>query len=76
MKEFINKLLSSFLLATSIGVTLVLLFVGYELALIILGAGVTGGQVSMLVLAGFPSLCALLSTPFWLTLWRMREKSE
>ena len=53
--------------------TLVLLFVGYEVALMIIAGGYTSGQVSMVVLATTPSLFALLSAPFWLTLQRMRR---
>ena len=74
MAELIKKLLSSFLLATSVGVTLVLLFVGYEVALMIMGGGYGSGQVSMVLLGTLPSLFALLSAPFWLTLQRMRRQ--
>jgi len=65
------RLLSSTLLITSIGVTLVLIIVGYQMALWILENGMTQGMTSMVVLAAMPSLCALLSLPFWLTLRRM-----
>ena len=74
MAELIKKLLSSFLLATSVGVTLVLLFVGYEVALMIMGGGYGSGQVSMVLLGVLPSLFALLSAPFWLTLQRLRRQ--
>ena len=69
----IFRLLSSTLLLTSILVTVVLVVVGYQLALWILESGDTQGQTSMVVLAGMPSLCALLSLPFWLTLRRMNR---
>ena len=69
----IYRLVSSTLLITSIGVTLVLVIVGYELALWILDNGYTTGMTSMVVLAATPSLCALLSLPFWLTLRRMNR---
>lgn len=73
MSGLIVRFLSLILTATSVGVTVVLLFVGYEVALMVLRAGYTSGQTSMLVLAGFPSLFALLSVPFWLTLQRLRR---
>ena len=73
MKALILQFLSLSLTATSVGVTLVLLFVGYEVALMVMGGGYTSGQTSMLVLATFPSLFALLSLPFWLTLRRLRR---
>lgn len=73
MSALIKRFLSLILTATSIGVTVVLLFVGYEVALMVLADGQTSGQVSMLVLAAFPSLFALLSVPFWLTLQRLRR---
>ena len=62
---------SSTLMLTSIVVTLVLVVIGYQLGLWILESGATHGQLSMVVLAGTPSACALLSLPFWLTLRRM-----
>ena len=71
--ELIVRFFSLILLATSVAVTLVLLFVGYEVALMIIAGGHTSGQVSMVVLATTPSLFALLSAPFWLTLQRMRR---
>ena len=69
----IFRFVSSTLLATSIGVTVILMIIGYQLALWILENGYSQGQVSMVVLAGMPSLCALLSLPFWLTLRRMNR---
>ena len=73
MTGLIKRFLSLILTATSVGVTVVLLFVGYEVALMVLESGETSGQISMLVMAGFPSLFALLSVPFWLTLRRLRR---
>ena len=73
MSGLIQRFLSLILTATSVGVTVVLLFVGYEVALMVLGGGYTSGQTSMLVLAAFPSLFAALSLPFWLTLRRLRQ---
>ena len=73
MSGLIIRFLSLILTATSVGVTLVLLFVGYEVGLMVMGAGYTSGQTSMLVLAAFPSLFAVLSLPFWLTLRRLRR---
>ena len=72
MSGLIKRFLSLILTATSVGVTLVLVFVGYEVALMVLDGGQTSGQMSMLILAAFPSLFALLSVPFWLTLQRLR----
>jgi hypothetical protein len=69
----IVRFLSLILTATSVGVTLVLMFVGYEVAIMIMGGGYTKGQVSMLLLAAMPSLFALMSAPFWLTLRRLRR---
>ncbi len=71
--DLIVRFFSLILLATSVAVTLVLLFVGYEVALMILKAGYTSGQMSMIVVAATPSLFALLSAPFWLTLQRLRR---
>jgi TRAP-type C4-dicarboxylate transport system permease small subunit len=73
MKDLIKRFLSLILTATSIGVTLVLAVLGYEVALMIMGTGHTSGQISMVVLAALPSLFALLSLPFWLTLQRLRR---
>ncbi len=73
MKALIKRFLALSLMATSVGVTLVLLIMGYEVALMVMGRGYTSGQTSMLVLAAFPSLFALLSVPFWLTLRRLRR---
>ena len=73
MSALIKRFLSMILTVTSVGVTLVLMFLGYETALMVLAGGQTSGQVSMLVLAAFPSLFALLSVPFWLTLQRLRR---
>lgn len=69
----IFRFLSSTLLVTSVLVTLVLVVIGYQLALWILESGETQGQTSMVVLAAMPSVCALLSLPFWLTLRRMNR---
>jgi hypothetical protein len=71
--DLIVRFLSLILLATSVAVTLVLLFLGYEVALTIMERGYTSGMVSMVVLAATPSLFALLSAPFWLTLQRLRR---
>ena len=70
----IHRLLASMLLATAVGVTGLLLIIGYEMALWILENGHTQGQTSMAVLAGMPSLCAALSWPFWMTFWRMKQR--
>ena len=69
----IFRMLSSTLRITSVLVTLVLVVIGYQLGLWILESGATHGQLSMVVLAGMPSACALLSLPFWLTLRRMNR---
>ena len=69
----IVRFLSLILLVTSVFVTLVLMFVGYEVAVMIMAGGHTQGQVSKVVLAALPSLFALLAAPFWLTLRRMRR---
>ena len=71
--DLIVRFFSLILFATSIAVTLMLLFVGYEVALMVIAGGYTNGQVSMVVLAATPSVFALLSAPFWLTLQRMRR---
>jgi hypothetical protein len=72
-RGLIYRLLTSTLFATSIGVTLVLVVIGYQLAIWILEQGKVTGNVSMAVLAAGPSLAALLSLPFWLTLQRMSQ---
>ncbi|MBC7477504.1 MAG: hypothetical protein H7317_05330 [Pseudorhodobacter sp.] len=72
--SLIFRLLTSTLLVTSVLVTLVLVVIGYQLALWILESGQTQGHTSMVVLAAMPSLCALLSLPFWLTLRRMNRQ--
>ena len=69
----IVRFLSLMLLVTSVFVTLVLMFVGYEVAIMIIAGGYTQGQMSKVVLAALPSLFALLATPFWLTLRRIRR---
>lgn len=68
----IKRFFSLILLATSVFVTLVLVFVGYEVAIMVLEVGYTQGQISMVLLAVTPSVFALLSAPFWLTLQRLR----
>ncbi|MEI6099049.1 MAG: hypothetical protein WCS20_12285 [Alphaproteobacteria bacterium] len=73
-RGLIYRLLSSTLLVTSIGVTLVLSIIGYRLAIWILQHGHVTGHVSMAVLAAGPSILALLSLPFWLTLQRMNRQ--
>jgi hypothetical protein len=73
MKDMLKRFLTMILTVTSVGVTLVLLFLGYEVALTVLAGGQTSGQVSMVVLGAFPSLFALLSVPFWLALQRLRQ---
>jgi hypothetical protein len=73
--DLIVRFFSLILLATSVAVTLVLLFVGYEVAIMIMAGGYTSGEMSMVVLAATPSLFALLSAPFWLTLQRMRHQA-
>ena len=70
----IFRLLSSTLLLTSVLVTILLVIIGYQVAIWILESGMTDGQTSMVVLAVTPSLCALLSLPFWLTLQRMNRQ--
>ena len=74
--SLIARFFSLILLATSVGVTLVLIVLGYEVALMVMRAGYTSGQVSMVILAAFPSLFALLSAPFWLTLRRLGARGE
>ena len=44
--------------------------------LAVMEGGHTSGQISMLVLGAFPSLFALLSLPFWLTLRRLQGRGE
>ena len=71
----IQRFLSLILAATSGFVTLILVFVGYEVAIMIMAAGYTQGQISMVLLAVTPSVFALLSAPFWLTLQRLRRQA-
>ncbi len=71
LSGLIVRFFSLILFATSVGVTLVLMFLGYEVALMIMENGYTSGQVSMLVLGAAPSVFALMSAPFWLTLRRL-----
>ena len=71
----IQRFLSRILRATSGFVTLILVFVGYEVAIMIMAAGYTQGQISMVLLAVTPSVFALLSAPFWLTLQRLRRQA-
>ena len=73
IRGLVVRFLWLILLLTSVGVTLVLMIVGYEVALVIMRGGHTSGQISMVLLAALPSLCALLSLPFWLTLQRLRR---
>ncbi len=73
LRKFIFRSLSVSLLLTSAVVTLVLLIIGYQVAIWIMEQGYTTGQLSMVVLAGTPSLFALGSLPFWLTLRRMHH---
>ena len=70
----IFRLLSSTLLLTSVLVTILLIIIGYQVAIWILESGTTDGYAAMVVLAATPSLCALLSLPFWLTLQRMNRR--
>ncbi len=74
MSNLIRRFLSIILAITSVFVTLVLMVVGYEVALWLLSGGNTSSQVSMMILAAFPSLFALLALPFWLTLRRLQTK--
>lgn len=76
MPEFVTRFLSLILLATSVGVMLVLIFLGYEVAIMLMEAGAISGQVSLVALAAFPSLFALGSLPFWLVLRRMTHRVE
>jgi hypothetical protein len=69
--SLIVRFMTLILGATSVFVTLVLLFVGYEVAIMIMAAGYTQGHMSKVVLAAGPSVFALLSLPFWLTLRRL-----
>lgn len=73
MAQFVTRFLSMILLATSVGITFVLIFIGYEVAIMLLEAGSLTGQVALVALAAFPSLFALGSVPFWLVLRRMTE---
>ena len=75
LRGFFYRLLTSTLLVTSIGVTVVLAIIGYQLSIWVLEYGHVTGHVSMAVLAAGPSLAALLSLPFWLTLQRMNQDS-
>ena len=70
----IFRFLSSTLLVIAAGFTVILMIVGYELALWILESGYVQGQTAKVVVAVTPSLCALLSLPFWLTLQRMNRQ--
>lgn len=70
----ILRFVSSFLLLTSVGVTVVLAIAGYQLAIWMLEGGLTTGHMSIVVMAATPSVCALLSLPFWLTLRRMTQQ--
>ena len=76
MANLIRRLFILILVATSVGVTLVLMIIGYQVALSVMAGGQIAGQISMVVLAGFPSLFALLSLPFWLTLRRLRGRGD
>ena len=76
MSNLIRRFFIVILTATAFGVTVVLLIVGYQVALAVMAGGYTSGQTSMVVLAAFPSLFALLSLPFWLTLRRLRGRRE
>ncbi len=73
MPDFVTRFLSLILLATSVGIMLVLIFIGYEVAIMLMEAGAMTGQVALVALAAFPSLFALGSVPFWLLLRRMTE---
>jgi len=73
MRALINRFLSLILLATSVGVMLVLILLGYEIALMLIKAGTFTGQVALVALAAFPSLFALGSLPFWLVLRRLTQ---
>jgi hypothetical protein len=76
MSNLIRRFLSIILAITSVCVTLVLMVVGYEVALWLLSGGNTSGQVSMMILAAFPSLFALLALPFWLTLRQLQGRNS
>ncbi|MEO8244911.1 MAG: hypothetical protein ABI832_21715 [bacterium] len=73
LRNIVFRSMSLVLLVTSIGVTALLLIIGYQAAIWIMDTGRTTGQISMVVLAGMPSLFALGSLPFWLTLQRMHR---
>lgn len=73
MSDLITRLLSLILKVTSVGMTVVLIVVGYKVALRIMDSGYTSGQISTLTVAALPSLFALLSLPFWLTLRRLNR---
>lgn len=73
MPDFVTRFLSLILLATSVGITLVMIFIGYEIALMLMTAGAVTGQVALVALAAFPSLFALGSLPFWLVLRRLTQ---
>ena len=69
----IFRFLSSTLLVIAVAFTVILMIVGYQLALWILESGHAQGQTAKVVVAIMPSLCALMSLPFWLTLQRMNR---
>jgi hypothetical protein len=73
LRGWVMRFMSLSLLATSVGVTLILIILGYELALWILENGHVQGLQAQITLAGMPSLCALVSLPFWLTLRRLNS---
>ena len=60
-RGLIFRLLSSTLQVTSVLVTLLLVIIGYQVAIWILESGTTDGYTAMVVLTATPSLCALLS---------------
>lgn len=76
MPAFVTRFLSHILLATSAFVMLALIFIGYEVAILLAEAGAISGRVALLAIAGFPSLFALGSLPFWLVLRRMSDKTQ
>lgn len=74
MSEFVTRFLSMILLATSLGVTLVLVLLGYQVAIMLMEQGLFSGVMSRIAIAAFPSLFALGALPFWLVLRRMGER--
>lgn len=76
MPQFVTRFLSAILLATSIGVMLVLILLGYETALALMSAGKVAGYPALAVLVALPSLFALGSLPFWYVLRRMAAASK